>query len=155
MAKLPAMQYVRRGLTEGLSANAALRSFQQAAHDQGLQALRRQDFLRLYSATRAARARTAAAMAADRTSPPGQEIINEKPNSATEGYGSWVMVYQRQTGGTEPFQQPWLLKSEELLTPEEAERRVGELIAQNPYDYGRTVTGVQYIGTDHYTPGVG
>lgn len=154
MATLPAMPWVRSGLSQGLSANAALGAFRQAAQEQGLSAIRRQDFLRLYSATRSAREATREAMAADRTSAPDQGIIREMPLSAEEGYGSWVMVYQRQTGGSEPFQQPWLLKSEELLTPEEAERRVGELIAQNPYDYGRTVTGVQYIGTDHYTPGV-
>lgn len=149
------MPWVRSGISQGLSANAALGAFRQAAAEQGLTAIRRQDFLRLYSATRAARAATREAMGAPRESVPDQSIIREMPGSAEEGYGSWVMVYQRETGGSEPFQQPWLLKSEGLLTPEEAERRVGELVAQNPYDYGRTVTGIQYIGTDHYTPGVG
>lgn len=155
MARLPALPFVRSSVTQGLSASESYRRFVSTAHEQGLTGIRRQDYLRLYSETRAARGTTGAAMAAPRDALPSPELINRRTTHHTTGYGSWVMVYQRPTGGGETFKQPWLIRSSELLTPAEAERRVGQFIAENPYNYGRTVTGIGYMGTDEYTPGVG
>lgn len=153
MAKLPALPWIRSGVTQGLSANASYRAFQQAAHADGLQGLRRQDYLRLYGETRSARGTTAQAVSAPRDVLPSSELINRRSTVNKSGYGSWVMVYQRNKGETEIIKSPWLIRSNELLTPMEAERRAGEAIAQNPYEYDRTLVGVGYIGTDQYVVG--
>lgn len=152
MAKLPALPWVRSGVSQGLSANESYRQFQSTAREQGLQGLRRQDYLRLYSETRGARGRAGLAVGADRQSLPSGDLLSQRTTERATGYGSWVMVYQRAKGETELIQQPWLIRSNELITPEEAERRVGEAIANNPYEYDRTLVGVGYIGTDVYTP---
>ena len=154
MAKLPALPYVRRGVTQGLSANEAYRRFQQTARAEGLQALRREDFLRLYSETRAARGRSAAAAAHPKTELPTPELISPRTKTGRKGYGSWVMVYQRTKGERDLIAMPWLLRSDELLTPEDAESRVGVYIATNPYEYDRVVIGIGYVGTDRYGPEV-
>ena len=152
MAQLPALPWVRSGVTQGLSANESYRRFQQAARSEGLQGLRRQDYLRLHSETLGARGRSGLAIGAPRNELPSQELQSPRTTERASGYGSWVMVYQRAKGETEIIQQPWLIRSNELITPEEAERRVGEAIAQNPYEYDRTLIGVGYVGTDVYIP---
>jgi hypothetical protein len=151
LAKLPALQWVRSGVTQGLSANESYRQFQAAARAEGLQGLRRQDYLRLYSETRNARGRVPAAIAYPKNQLPDRTIIAPRTKAGRGGYGSWVMVYQRTSGETDLIGSPWLLRSDELMTPEEAERQVGTYIANNPYEYDRVVIGIGYVGTDAYS----
>lgn len=150
MAKLPALPFIRRSVTAGLSANQSYREFQETARGQGLQGLRRQDYLRLYSETRTARGAAATAVSMPRDVLPSPEQINRRTYGAKTKYGSWVMIYQRAKGETDIIAQPWMIGSDELITPEEAERRAGAAIASNPYEYDRTLLGIGYIGTDQY-----
>lgn len=152
MAKLPALQWIRRDVSSGLSANASYREYTAASAEAGAEGMRRQDFLRLYSETVNARGRVSAAVAAPKTELPSRDIIAQRTKAGRGGYGSWVMVYQRTKGESDLVAEPWLLRSDELLTPEEAERRVGSAIAQNPYEYPRVVIGIGYVGTDEYNP---
>lgn len=152
MAKLPALPHVRSGVSQGKSANQSYRDYQATAKANGLRGMRRQDYLRLHSQTLAARARTAAAIRAPKTDLPSGEMISPRSTTKARGYGSWVMIYQRTKGETDLIETPWLIRSEELITPEEAERRAGNYIAQNPYEYDRVVLGIGYVGTDAYSP---
>lgn len=154
MAKLPALPSVRSGVAQGLSANESYRQFQATARENGLQGLRRQDYLRLYSETRTAIGRAAAAAAAPRDVLPSGELISDLSTFGKTGYVSWVNVYQRVPGETELIRTPWQIRSDELITPEEAERRAGQAIAQNPYDYERTLVGLGYAGTTRLVPGL-
>jgi hypothetical protein len=152
LAKLPALPIIRADVTQGLSANASYRKFQAEAAEGGLQGLRRQDYLRLYSETLNARGRVAAAVSAPKDLIPGRENITQRSKAGRQGYGTWVMVYQRTKGETDLIAQPWLLRSDELMTPQEAERQVGSYIANNPYEYDRVLIGIGYAGTDAYQP---
>lgn len=152
MAKLPALPYIRRGVTEGLSANASYREFQAAAHAEGLTGIRRQDYLRMYAQTIASRATLSQALSHPKTDLPTPDMIKPRRSTVKRGYLSWVQIYTRPTGGAGLDEQRWAIRSDEPLTPEEAERRAGMAIAQNPYDYETTIVGIGYIGTQELSP---
>lgn len=154
MAVLPALPFIRSSVSQGLSGNEAYRRFVATAHEQGLTGIRRHDFTRLYSQTRAARGRMGEAMGAPRDVLPSPEMISPGRGESRHRFISWVMTYQREVGGTEITQEPWAVGSEELLTPEEAERRIGEAVANSPQSYPRRFLGAVYTGTDDFTLGV-
>lgn len=152
MARLPALPFARSGVTQGLSANAAYRNYIGQARENDLTGIRRQDFLRLYGETRALRstARTAIGLPKDQL-PDVKDIVNRGTVNA-RGYGQWVMVHQRTSGTSDFFSTPFLIKSGQPLTPEEAEQRALGYLDQQPDAYNRVTIGVGYVGTEHFQP---
>lgn len=152
MAKLPALPQVRSSVTQGLSANAGYRAYQQTAHDNGLTGMRRQDYLRLYSATRVVRGQTLAAMGAPKDIPAGGLDIPTRPTIQARGYGHWVGIHQRTRGQSDYIFTPFLVKSNQPLTPAEAEARAETYLDTSPDEYNRIVTGISYMGSELFQP---
>lgn len=152
MAKLAALPYVRSGVTQGLSANAAYRNYQDTAHSQDLQGTRRQDFLRLYSETRASRARVGDAMQQDKDALPAGDQIQKRTTINARGFGQWVMIYQRTGGQADFMKTPFLIKSNQPITPAEAEARARDYLSDDENAYNRVTLGVGYAGTEQYFP---
>lgn len=150
MAKLPALPFIRSTLTAGLSANQSYRQFQQLADESGLQGIRRQDYLRLYSETAAARGAAVQGMYAPRDQLP--ERITQRGTIRARGYGSWVSIYQRTRGQSDLIHTPFLIKSSEPITPAEAEARALDYLNQEPDAYNRVTLGVGYLHTEEFTP---
>lgn len=152
MAKLPALPYVRTGVTEGLSANAAYRHYQDTAHSQDLTGMRRQDFLRLYSHTISVRARALEAMQAPKDLPAGGMDIPVRPTINVTGYGHWVGIHQRTRGESDYIFTPYLVKANAPMTPADAEGRALEFLQQAPDMYDRVTLGVVYMGAEQFQP---
>jgi hypothetical protein len=152
MAKLPALPFVRSSVTQGLSANASYRQYSTLARDNGLQGMRRQDYLRVYSETLASRGNAARALTQPKDRPPtNDEIVNRSTVNA-RGYGQWVAIYQRTSGQDDFMHMPFLVKTREPITPAEAEARALDYLNQEPDAYDRVTIGVGYMGTEHFTP---
>lgn len=152
MATLPALPQVRSSVTQGLSANAGYRDYQQTAHDNGLRGMRRQDYLRLYSATRAVRAQTLEAMGAPKDEVAGGMAIPVRPTIQATGYGHWVGIHQRTRGQSDYIFTPFLVKSREPMTPAEAEARAMEFLDTSPDEYNRVLRGISYMGAERFEP---
>lgn len=152
MASLPALPFVRAAVSEGLSANAAYRQFREQAASAGLSGIRRQDFLRIYSQTLAARARVPEMLRAPKDTIPSD--IQPRDTVHARGYGSWVLIMQRTRAGSDFFAQPWLIKSRQPITPAEAEQRALAYLQTEPDQYNRTTLGVTFLNAERYTPGL-
>lgn len=152
MAKLPALQYVRTGVTQGMSANATYRHYQTTAREQGLTGMRRQDFLRLYSHTLNVRAGTLDAINAPKDEVAGGLDIPIRPTVHARGYGHWVGIHQRTIGESDYIFTPFLIKSNEAMTPADAEARALQYLDQAPDVYNRTTMGVSYMGAEQFNP---
>ena len=152
VAKLPALPYVRRGVTEGKSANATYREYQTTAKDNGLQGMRRQDFLRMFSATLNSRAGVLDALNAPKDEPAGGLPIPIRPTVNARGYGHWVGIHQRTVGESDYIFTPFLVKSNTPMTPAQAEQRALEYLDQAPDVYNRTTIGVAYMGAEQFQP---
>lgn len=152
MARLPALQYVRSGVTQGLSANAAYRNYQATAQENDLQGMRRQDFLRLYSHTVNVRAQALEAMDAPKDEVAGGLTIPTRPTVTATGYGHWVGIHQRTRGESDYIFTPYLIKSNAPMTPAAAEARAIEFLQQAPDVYDRVTLGVVYMGAEEFQP---
>lgn len=152
MAKLPALPYVRAGLSQGLSANAAFRDYRTQARENGLSANRRQDFLRLYSQTSRLRGQAAEAIDAPKDVPGGGLRPVQRDTEQARGFGHWVAIFQRTSGTSDFISTPFLIKSATLLTPAEAEARALAYLEQEPDTYNRTTLGVTFTGVERFAP---
>ena len=152
MARLPALPHVRAGVTQGLSANAAYRQYRAEAEENDLTGMRRQDFLRLYSQTRALRAQGNELLDAPKDVIHGGVTPQPRDTIRAKGYGYWVAVYQRNVGEQDFQSQPFLIKSHQPLTPAEAERRAGEFVANSEFEYDRIILGVGLVGIEEFRP---
>lgn len=152
MAKLPALPYVRTGVTQGMSANATYRQYQALARENGLQGMRRQDFLRLFSFTLNSRARVLEGMNAPKDLVAGGMTVPERPTINATGYGHWVGIHQRTRGQSDYIFTPFLVKSNTPMTPAEAEQRALDYLAVAPDVYDRVTTGVSFMNIEQFTP---
>lgn len=150
MARIPPLPFVRSGVSQGWSANQAYRHYQSTAQDAGVQGVRRQDFLRLYSETIALRGLAAEAIDMPKDQLPTR--IEPRGTRRATGYGHWVAIYQRTSGSSDLLLQPFLVKSREPLTPAEAEARAREYLDKEPERYNRVTLGVGYLGTEQFVP---
>lgn len=115
--------------------------------------MRRQDFLRLVSEIRVSQGNVAAAQQRDKNTIPSGDEINKRTTINARGTGVWVTAYQRTKGQQDFLEQRILLKVDEPITPAEAERRAGVILANNNDIYDRITLGLTYSGTEFYTPG--
>lgn len=152
MAKLPALPFVRSSVTQGLSASESYRQYQQLARENDLRGMRRQDYLRIYSETMAARGNAARAMQQPKDRVPTTDEIVNRSTVRAKGYGQWVAIYQRTSGQNDFMHMPFLVKTSEPITPEEAEARALEFLSQQPDEYNRVTIGVGYMGTEEFNP---
>lgn len=152
MAKLPALPYVRNGVTQGLSANAAYRDYQTTARENDLQGMRRQDFLRMYSQTVNSRAQVQDAMAAPKDQVAGGLDVPLRNTVNATGYGHWVGIHQRSRGESDYIFTPFLVKSREPMTPAAAEARALDFLQTAPDEYDRVTLGVVYMGAEQFQP---
>jgi hypothetical protein len=153
LANLDALRYVRTGVSQGWSANRAYRHYSSEAHSNDLTALRRQDFLRLYSETRALRGQAAEAIGQPRGEIP--TTIQPRGTRFTSGYGQWVHIYQRPSGETDLLHKVFLVKSNNPITPEEAEAQALQWAREGESQYNYVTLGVGYMGTEQFIPGLG
>lgn len=152
MPKIPALPYVRSGVSQGLSANAAYRNYQTNARESGATGMRRQDFLRLYSQTRNLRSQATELIDAPKNIINGGVTPAQRDTVYAKGNGYWVAVYQRTQGEEDFMVTPYLLKTHEQLTPAEAERRVGAFLTESEDVYNRVVLGVGLVGIEQFNP---
>jgi len=152
--KLPVLPFVRSGITRGVSANAAYREYRATAQSIGedVTTTRRQDFLRLYSQTLNLRGLAQQAVGMPRDIVPDQ--VEPRDTKYARGYGQWVMVFQRTRGGEDFLPMPFLIKSNEPITPAEAEARALSYVETQADDYDRVLLGVSYAGTERFQPNV-
>ena len=153
LSRLPAIPYVRNGVSQGWSANRAYQHYRDQAREAEATGLRRQDFLRLYSETRALRGLAEQAIQAPRHLPP--ETIEPRSTRFTSGYGSWVHIYQRASGETDLLHKVFLVKSADPITPEEAEQQALEWAQAGEDSYNYVTLGVGYMGTEQFIPRLG
>lgn len=152
MARLPALPYVRSGVTEGLSANASYRNYQSTAKENGLTGMRRQDYLRMYSQTINSREGVLDAMNAPKDLPAGGLPLKPRDTIQATGIGHWIGIHQRTRGQSDYIFTPFLVKSNTPMTPGEAEARALDYLQQAPDVYDRITLGVVYMGAEQFTP---
>lgn len=152
MAKLPALPFVRSSVTNGLSANESYRQYRSLAADNGLQSMRRQDYLRIYSETLATRGNALRALSQPKDRVPASDEIVNRSTVNARGYGQWVAIYQRTSGQNDFMHVPFLVKTNEPITPAEAEARAMDYLNQQPDAYDRVTIGVGYLGTEKFNP---
>lgn len=152
MPQLPALPFIRRGVTEGLSGNATYRHYQTTAHENGLVGMRRQDFQRMFSQTLNSRAGVLDAMNAPKDLISGGLAVNPRDTINATGYGHWVGIHQRTRGQDDYIFTPFLVKSNNALTPADAEARAMDYLQQAPDVYDRILRGITYMGTELFTP---
>lgn len=151
MAKLPILPYARKSITEGLSANRAYRNYRAAAGELGERGVRRQDFLRIYSETLAARERDVAGMDRPKNTVPSADEIQTRTGVRARGYYTWVSIYQRTKGQDDLIHTPFAIRSNQPITPAEAEQRaMWWLENEEPDVYNRMTLGVTYTHTDFF-----
>ena len=153
--RFPALPSVRAGISEGLSPSASYRRYTQQAHAAGLTGMRMENYLHMYSEIRATRGNVPEAMDRPKNVVPSQEQIERRTTINARGYGTWVTAYQRHVGSSDLMEQRFLIKSDAPISPEEAERRTGVLLANNDDIYDRVTLGISYTGTEFYTPQAG
>lgn len=153
MANLDALRYVRTGVSQGLSANASYRHYRTVAQENDFTSLRRQDYLRLYSETRALRGQAATAIDAPRNQVPTE--IQQRSTRLASGYGQWVHIYQRPSGETDLLHKVFLVRSNDPLTPEQSEAQALQWAREGESSYNYVTLGVGYMGTEQFIPGLG
>lgn len=117
--------------------------------------MRRQDFLRLYSETLAVRDDVADAMDRPKGVIPSGDAIKIRTTEYATGYGTWVSIYQRTRGQDDLIQTPFLIKTAQPITPQEAEQRAQWYLEQEEPDvYNRITLAVTYTGTNQFVPRV-
>jgi len=152
MAKLPALPYVRSGVTQGLSGRAAYRNYIEQAHANDLTGIRLQDFQRLYSQTLNVRAQVLEAMNAPKDLVAGGMDVPVRNTVNATGFGHWVGIHQRTRGESDYIFTPFLVKSNAPMTPAAAEQRAIEYLQQAPDVYDRVTLGVVYMGAEQFQP---
>jgi len=113
--------------------------------------MRKQDFLRLYSQTVNVRAGVAEQMNAPRNVVPSN--IEKRGTITARGYGTWVGIHQRTQGQQDYIFTPFLIKSPQPITPEEAEARAMSFLEEQPDEYNRVTLAVGYLNAEHFLPG--
>lgn len=151
---LPPLSFIRSAITQGINRTNAYRQFTQTAHEQGLVGVRRSTFSQLFSEEIGVREQSKGGISADRFATPDATTFNQRTTVSARGYGQWVKVYYRNKGEDQLYDEPWLIKSSEPLTPYDAESQVGALIAQHEGEYDKVFVAAAYMTTDQYTPGV-
>lgn len=83
--------------------------------------------------------------------PSGTQIVNRATVRA-RGYGQWVSIFQRTSGESDLIMMPYLVKTNEPISPQQAEDQALAFLAQSPDEYGRVTLGVTYTGTERFVP---
>lgn len=117
-----------------------------------MQGMRRQDFLRLYSQTRALRGQATEAMVAPKDVPFGGLSPEVRNTQRARGFGYWAQVFQRSRAGDAFMSTPFLVKTTEALTPAEVEARVAGFLSDSENTYDRVTLGIGFVGVELFNP---
>lgn len=158
MPKIPALPFIRSGISQGWSGRQAYREFQALAKEMTAETgeryvtMRMHDFQRLYTQTLVHRQDIVNAITrpVDRL-PLGPEVNIRNTERAT-GYGTWVVLSQRTRGESDFIQTPYLIKSAQPITPQEAIDRVMQFAERDENNYNRVTLSVMYTGTERFIP---
>ena len=114
--------------------------------------MRRQDYLRLYSQTRSSREQTQVAIQLPKDVIPSADNIIRRDTERARGFGQWVAIYQRTRGQADFMSTPFLVKTNQPITPAEAEQRALAFLETAPDEYDRITLGVGYMGSEQFFP---
>lgn len=159
MPKIPALPFVRTGISQGWSANTAYASYQAAADDlseqtgQNWTAGRRTVFLQMYSSLRYTREQIPEALAAPKDVPFGGLTPASRPSTMRSGYLYAAAAWTRPIGSADLEQTIHLVASNDALTPGEVESRVRQQIEDSAaQEHGTftnyTIEGVSFTGVE-------
>lgn len=149
--KFPALQFIRSNITAGVGASQTYDQYLAIVKENDWRGMRKQDFLRLYSQTVNVRASVLDSMAAPRNTVPS--TIEKRGTITARGYGTWVGIHQRTSGQQDYIFTPFLIKSDQPITPEEAEQRALAYLEEQPDEYNRVTLDVGYLTTEQFIPG--
>jgi hypothetical protein len=152
MAKLPALPFIRAGLSQGLNQADTLRQYRAAAAEAGLTGMRTHDFQRLYNEIGALRGQAGQAIEAPKDIPGGG--LQPRPWSTQDksGFIHWVSIYQTERATGALIHMPYAIKSDRILTPAEAEQRTLDFLSTQPDNYNRRTIGVTFSGLAELQP---
>jgi hypothetical protein len=156
------LQFVRAGVSEGISANQAYQNMLSEARSQSeltgerWTGVRRDTFLQMYSGTRVARQNVALALEAPRDQPAGGLSIPTRPSTVASGYLNWGVSFTRPIGGGTVDKNFHPFRTAEPLTPAEVEQLIREQIEESAADlHGsfarQTIEGIAYTGAEQLT----
>lgn len=149
--KLPALQFIRQSISNGLGASQSYDQYLATVKANDWRGMRKQDFLRLYSQTVNVREAVREQMNAPRQTVPS--VVEKRGTVNATGYGQWVGIHQRTSGQADYIFTPFLIKTAQPITPEEAEQRALAYLDEQPDEYNRTTIAVGYLSTEHFIPG--
>jgi hypothetical protein len=113
----------------------------------------RSTFLQIYSGVRYARGNIPEAMGAPKDIPGGGLTIPDRPSSVASGYLHAGVAFTRPIGSGEVERSIHLVRSNELLTPQEVEDKIREQIEESASQahgtFSRyTIEGISFTGTE-------
>lgn len=151
MAKTTRIPYplnvAQLAVSEGISADEAWRTYKAVRLHAD-----RQVFDQLYGEAATAKANVTRAMGQPIDRLPNEEEITTWTTRASSGFGQRVQVLQRGPDGL-TFSSPYLLRTDQLVTPAEAIRAAVTSFSSNAEKYQVTVLGGYYTGTFSLEPG--
>jgi hypothetical protein len=159
LPRLNPLYYARIGVSQGLSANQSYRNMQENAA--GLSAetgdnwtgVARGTFLQIYSGISQARDQITAAMGAPKDLPGGGLDIPERPATVASGYLHAGVAFTRPIGAGDVEQTIHLVRSNDLLTPQQVEDAIRAQIEASAEDlhgtFARyTIEGISFTGVE-------
>ena len=166
MPKIPALPFVRAGVSAGLSANESFRQYQAAAQQAREQtgeeytAGNRAAFLQLYSSVRSARSSVTAAMTAPKDVPLGGLTPVDVPSRLARGLHSWAALFVRPVGSSDVERLNYYIRHDQPLTPAEVEARArADWEASRQQEHGTAegyvLEGVTFTGVENLQPTLG
>jgi hypothetical protein len=149
--KFPALPWIRSSISQGKGLTASYLEYNAIVKENGWRGIRRQDYSHLYQQTVNVRNSVRESMNAPRGSVPS--VIETRGTITARGYGTWVGIHQRTSGQSDYIFTPFLVKSAQPITPQEAEGRALAYLDEQPDVYNRVILGVGYLSTEHFIPG--
>lgn len=151
MAKVTRIPYplnvAQLAVSEGISADEAWSTYKAVRLHAS-----RDVFDQLYGEAATAKANVQRSMNLPLDQLPDQEAITPWTTRASSGFGQRVQVLQRGPDG-EVFSSPYLLRTDQLVTPAEAIQAAIVSFTANADKYQVTVLGGYYTGTFDLQPG--
>lgn len=140
--------WIAAAIKQGLSANESLRALR--AEGRGL---RRETYLDLYA--QVADNLRLKAGGADREGgrrPYAREILFA-PSTVAVGYMQYVDIWVRDTSTGEVYPRPYGLRTDNLMTHDDAIATALDRYQDHAADYGETILGASYMATYLFAPG--
>lgn len=163
MPKLPALPWIRAGIAQGLSGREAYRRYfatvtsLSSETGETWHGVRTYTFQQQYSQIRQARGNVPAAMAAPKTEPGGGLPVPPRQVTRPGGYLNWGVGFVRVIGTSAVDMTIHAIRSQQLLTPQEVENRIRQMIEDSAQEShgtfeNHTIEGVVFTGVQELVP---